>query len=136
MDVAKSLLVSASGMQAQGTRLRVIAENLANADSMATTPGGQPYGRKYVTFKNVLDRKLDVQRVKVDRIGVESANFQRRYDPQHPAADKDGFVLAPNVNAFVEIMDLRQAQRSYEANLSLIEVAKGMIARTIDILRG
>jgi flagellar basal-body rod protein FlgC len=136
MDLAKVMMISASGMSAQTMRLRTIAENLANSDSLGETPGAQPYARKQVTFKNVMDKNLGAQTVKVDKISKDQAPFQKRFDPQHPAADKDGYVLTPNVNGLIELMDMRQAQRSYEANLSVIEVSKTMVARTLDILRG
>jgi flagellar basal-body rod protein FlgC len=136
MDISKVLHISAAGMSAQTMRLRTIAENMANADSLGESPGAAPYARKLVTFKNVLDRKLGASTVKVDKITKDQAEFQKRFDPQHPAADKDGYVLTPNVNSLVELMDMRQAQRSYEANLSVIEVSKSMLARTIDLLRG
>ena len=136
MDLAKVMMISASGMSAQTMRLRTISENLANADSLGETPGAQPYARKMVTFKNVLDKKLEAKVVKIDKITKDPSDFQKRFDPQHPAADKDGYVLTPNVNSLIELMDMRQAQRSYEANLSVIEVSKGMVARTLDILRG
>ena len=136
MDLSKTLQISASGMSAQTMRLRTIAENLANAESLGEAPGAQPYARKLVNFKNVLDRRLGASVVKVDKITKDQAEFQKRFDPQHPAADKDGYVLTPNVNSLIEMMDMRQAQRSYEANLSVIEVSKSMLARTIDLLRG
>lgn len=136
MDLSKTLQISAAGMSAQTMRLRTIAENLANAESLGEAPGAPPYARKLVNFKNVLDRKLGATVVKVDKITKDPAEFQKRFDPQHPAADKDGYVLTPNVNSLIEMMDMRQAQRSYEANLSVIEVSKSMLARTIDLLRG
>lgn len=136
MDIAKVLNISAAGMSAQTMRLRTIAENLANADSLGEAPGASPYARKLVTFKNVLNRSMGASLVKVDKITKDSSEFQKRFDPQHPAADKDGYVLTPNVNSLVELMDMRQAQRSYEANLSVIEVSKSMLARTLDMLRG
>ncbi len=135
MDLYKSMAVSASGMKAQGTRLKVISENLANANSTAETPGDLPYRRKVVTFQNVLDRQMDVDKVKVGKVDVDKKEFQRRYDPGHPSADADGYVLLPNVNSVVEAMDMREAQRSYEANLSAIDTARQMLTRTIDILR-
>jgi flagellar basal-body rod protein FlgC len=135
MDLIKSLLVSASGMKAQGARIKTIAQNLANANSLAKTPGGDPYRRKVITFKNELDRKLGVERVAVQGIGTDRADFQLRYDPGHPAANADGYVKLPNVNTLIEIADMREAQRSYEANLNVIEVAKGMLSRTIELLR-
>jgi flagellar basal-body rod protein FlgC len=136
MDLTKVIQVSASGMTAQTLRLRTIAENIANAESLGETPGAQPYQRKLVTFKNILNRATGFTNVKVDRISKDQSEFQKKFDPQHPAADKDGYVLTPNVNSLVELMDMRQAQRSYEANLSVIEVSKSMLARTLDLLRG
>ena len=136
MDLTKTLKVSAAGMQAQSARMRTIAENLANADSLAESPGADPYRRKMLTFKNALDRATGVQLVRPERVVRDQSEFQKRFDPNHPGADADGYVLAPNVNSLIEVMDMRQAQRSYEANLSVIEVAKTMLLRTIDILRG
>lgn len=135
MDLIKTIRIAAAGMRAQGLRLKVIAENLANADSLATTPGADPYRRKLVTFQNVLDRKLNVHMVKVGPVQYDTSEFKKRYDVGHPAADKDGYVRMPNVNALIEMMDMRQAQRSYEANLSVIDVTKRMLTRTIDLLR-
>lgn len=136
MDIAKVLHISAAGMSAQTLRLRTIAENLANADSLGEAPGAAPYARKLVSFKNVLNRSMGGSLVQVDKITKDQSEFQKRFDPQHPAADKDGYVLTPNVNSLVELMDMRQAQRSYEANLSVIEVSKSMLSRTLDMLRG
>ncbi|KAA0597326.1 flagellar basal-body rod protein FlgC [Azospirillum lipoferum] len=136
MDLYKSMAVSASGMKAQGTRLKVISENLANANTTAETPGDLPYRRKTVIFKNELDRAMDVDKVRVAKVDVDKSDFQRKYDPSHPSADADGYVLLPNVNSVVEAMDMREAQRSYEANLSAIDTARQMLTRTIDILRG
>lgn len=135
MDLYKSMAVSASGLKAQGTRLRVISENLANANTTAETPGDLPYRRKTVIFKNELDRAMDVDKVRVAKVGVDKGDFQRRYDPSHPSADAEGYVLLPNINSVVEAMDMRGAQRSYEANLSAIDTARQMLTRTIDILR-
>jgi flagellar basal-body rod protein FlgC len=136
MDLSKAMKISAAGMQAQSTRLRVISENLANSESMASEPGGEPYRRKTVTFKNALDRALGMQTVRINKIGVDQSELQKKYDPQHPAADPEGYVQLPNVNALLEVLDMRQAQRGYEANLNVIEVARGMLLRTIDVLRG
>lgn len=136
MDLQKSMRVSAAGMAAQSTRMRVIAENIANADSLGETPGADPYRRKTISFRNLLDRELGAQTVRVGRIGTDKTSFTRRYEPSHPAADAEGYVLAPNVNNLIEAMDMRQAQRSYDANIAVIETSKSMISRTIDILRG
>jgi flagellar basal-body rod protein FlgC len=134
-DLFSSLKLSAAGMKAQGTRLRVISENIANADSLPTEPGQNPYRRKHITFKNVMNREIGMPVVKVDKIRADRGEFQRRFDPNHPAADAQGYVLAPNVNSLVEMMDMREASRSYEANLSAIRTARTMMQGTIDILR-
>ena len=115
--------------------MRTIAENLANAESLPQTPGAEPYRRKMLTFKNVLDRTTGANLVRADRLTQDKSEFQKRFDPNHPGADAEGYVMAPNVNSLIEVMDMRQAQRSYEANLSVIEVSKTMILRTIDLLR-
>ena len=130
-----ALAIAASALQAQQARMRVIAENLANADSTARTADGDPYRRRVVSFRNVLDRSLGASVVRVDRVVPDRSEFRQRFDPQHPAANAEGYVQLPNVNPLIEMMDMRQAQRSYEANLSMIEVARGMVQRTIDILR-
>ncbi|HYD30415.1 MAG TPA: flagellar basal body rod protein FlgC [Azospirillaceae bacterium] len=135
MDLNKALHVSSSALKAQGTRLKTIAENLANANSTAQTPGELPYRRKVVTFANEMDRAKGVDVVKIARIDVDKSDFTRKYDPGHPSADADGYVLMPNVSSIIESTDMREAQRSYEANLNVIETARGMIMRTVDILR-
>ncbi|MBT5049241.1 MAG: flagellar basal body rod protein FlgC [Rhodospirillaceae bacterium] len=135
MDLMKSIKIAAAGMRVQGVRLKVISENIANADSMSPVPGGDPYRRKVVTFENVLDRTLGTDLVKVRNIDVDSSDFRKNYNPGHPAADKSGYVSLPNVNALVEMMDMREAQRSYEANLRIIDVSKKLVARTVDLLR-
>ncbi|MFQ5784679.1 MAG: flagellar basal body rod protein FlgC [Alphaproteobacteria bacterium] len=134
MELVKILQISAAGLRAQGTRLRVIAENLANANTTAQVPGGEPYRRKLVSFENVLDRELGVQTVHVAGIRSDRSPFGKRYDPGHPAADADGYVLMPNVNGLIESTDMREALRSYEANLSVIETSRTIIQRTIDLL--
>lgn len=136
MDFTTSLDIAYSGMSAQSARLKVIAENLANADSTGSTPGGAPYRRQVVTFRDTFDRALGVKRVKVAGVIPASGPFGRRYEPGHPAADAQGYVLTPNVSAITELMDMREAQRSYEANLNVIDTVKAMVGRTIDLLRG
>lgn len=136
MDLSSVLKISAAGMDAQGTRMRTIAENLANADATPSKPGEEPYKRKMVAFRSVLDREMGSKVVKADRIVTDKSEARLRYDPTNPAADEKGYVKQPNVNSMIEVMDMRQAQRSYEANLGVIEIAKSMISRTIDILRG
>ena len=122
-------------MRAQATRLRVIAENIANASSTAESPGGEPYRRRLVGFSNVLDRVLGVEKVEVKSIFSDKIEFGRRFDPGHPAADEDGYVLTPNVNTVMEMSDMREAQRSYEANLKALEAARSMLRETLQILR-
>ncbi|MCH7487087.1 MAG: flagellar basal body rod protein FlgC [Proteobacteria bacterium] len=134
-DLLKTLRISSAAMKAQGTRLRVISENIANADSLAQEPGRSPYRRKIVTFKNELDRSIGIRTVSIDKIKTDKSDFEKRFDPNHPAADADGYVLIPNVNTLIEMMDMREAQRSYEANLSVIKSSKAMLQGTIDILR-
>jgi len=134
-DLISSLKISAAGMKVQGTRLRVISENLANADSLPTGPGKSPYRRKNIQFQNVLNRELGLNLVKVKKIGVDKSEFNRRFDPGHPAADEKGYVQTPNVKTLIEVMDMREAQRSYDANLTAIRTARSMMRRTIDLLR-
>ncbi len=135
MELENSLTVAASGMRVQASRLRVVAENLANAQATASTPGGDPYRRKIVSFTSELDRATGAELVTIRRYDVDRSDFTLRYLPQHPAADERGYVKFPNVNPLVELMDMREAQRSYEANLSVLSSARNMLQRTIDLLR-
>lgn len=135
MDLFKALKVSAAGMDAQAMRLRVVAENLANRDTTASTPGGDPYRRKTITFESRLDRSLGLETVRVKQVGRDQSAFGTRFDPGHPAADERGYVKLPNVNSFIEVMDMREAQRSYSANLAVLEVTRGMLTRAIELLR-
>jgi flagellar basal-body rod protein FlgC len=135
MDINKAIAISAAGMDAQTERLRVIAENLANQDSTGSTPGADPYRRKTVTFEDRLDEQLGVDTVRVRSVGTDRSDFQLRYDPSHPAADANGYVKMPNVNPFVEIMDMREAERGYSANLNVMEVTRTMLTRTIELLK-
>ncbi|MBO9623721.1 MAG: flagellar basal body rod protein FlgC [Sphingomonas sp.] len=135
MDLKTSLNVSASGLRAQSLRMRVIAENLANQDSVATTPGGNPYRRRVASFSAEVDRATGATGVKINNIQTDRSDFTRVYQPGHPAADAEGYVLKPNVNSLVETADMKAAQRSYEANLNAIEAAKSLTMRTIDLLK-
>ena len=134
-DFHKSIRIAAGGMRAQAGRMRVSAENIANANSTAATPGGDPYRRKIPTFRTTFDRELQATTVQLGPVRQDQSEFRTRYDPNHPAADPRGYVKVPNVNSLVERMDLREAQRSYEANLNVISSTRRMIQRTIDILR-
>tara|TARA_E500000331_G_scaffold158782_1_gene153954 strand:- start:230 stop:643 length:414 start_codon:yes stop_codon:yes gene_type:complete len=134
-DLESALSIAASGMRAQGFRLKVVAQNIANASSTTDRTGGEPYRRQIVTFANVLDRELDAKLVEIKNVKEDSSQFKLLYDPNHPAANDKGFVKMPNVNALVEMMDMREAQRSYEANLNMIESSKQLMSRTIGLLR-
>ncbi|NKB43992.1 MAG: flagellar basal body rod protein FlgC [Alphaproteobacteria bacterium] len=134
-NLSASSKIAAHGMKAQATRLRVISENLANVNSTSEVPGGEPYRRKLLTFRNALDRQLEANTVKVKRIYDDKSELGVRYDPAHPAADANGYVLTPNVNPLIEMMDMREAQRSYEANMNVISTSRQMLAKTLELLR-
>ena len=128
--------ISASGMRAQSTRIKVISENLANSETAAPTPNEKPYTRQRIMFKNVLDKELDGQKVKVDRIDQDTKKpYPLKYMPDHPGADENGYVKMPNIDPLIETMDMREAHRSYEANLGMIDQSRNMYLQTIDILR-
>lgn len=131
-----AMTTSAWGMRAQGERLRVISENMANASTAPKTPEEDPYARKIITFKNEMDRQHGINLVKVDQIASDpNADFNLKYMPDHPGADEKGYVKMPNVNVLVEMSDMREAQRSYEASLGMLENSRNMMNRTIDLLR-
>lgn len=127
--------IAVSGMKVQAERLRVISENLANADSLPRAPDQQPYRRKILTFRNVLDKSIGADTVRVDKIDVDRSPFNKVYQPNHPAADAAGYVLTPNVNSLVELMDMREAERSYEANMDVVSASRTMLANTINLLK-
>lgn len=135
MILSDTLFIAASGLQAQGQRLQTVAENIANSDSTGRAPDELPYRRKTISFKNVLDEQLGVEKVTVGRRGTDKSEFPMKYMPGHPAANADGYVKMPNVNTIVEMMDMREARRGYEANLSVVESTRAMLQRTLDILR-
>lgn len=134
-DLKVSSEVAAKGMKAQATRLRVISENLANADSTAETPGGDPYRRKLITFRNQLDKTMGADIVRVKKIFDDPSKLPSKYDPSHPGANAQGYVLTPNVNPLIEMMDMREAQRSYEANMNVISTSRSMVAKTLELLK-
>jgi flagellar basal-body rod protein FlgC len=135
MDFIKSIAIAASGMRAQSGRMRVISENIANADSTATAPGGDPYRRRIVTFHAELDRELGANVVELGRVATDGGDFRVRHEPDNPMANANGDVKYPNVNPLIEMTDLRDAQRSYEANLNVITATRRMLQRTLDILK-
>jgi flagellar basal-body rod protein FlgC len=136
MDFLKTLMVSASGLKAQNGRMRVIAENMANADSVASTPGGDPYRRKIPTVQSKFDKELDAAVVKLGNVELDKSDFETRYEPGSPAADANGMVKYPNVQPLTEMVDMQSAQRTYEANLNVVTTTRSMMQKTVDILRG
>jgi flagellar basal-body rod protein FlgC len=134
-DFARSMGIATSGLRAQAGRMRVISENIANADSTAQSSGGDPYRRKVPTFSSTLDRTLDAKVVALGKVRPDQSAFRVKYEPGNPAADASGNVKYPNVNPMVEMTDMRDAQRSYEANLNIISATRRMIQRTLDILK-
>ena len=131
----KTIDIAATGMIAQSERLKIIAQNIANSDTTATTPGGAPYARKTISFKTVLDKEIGAETVSVNKIGIDRSPFTKKYDPTHPAADEQGYILLPNVNTIVEMTDMREAKNAYQANLGIIEITKTMVSRTLELLR-
>ncbi|HTZ71579.1 MAG TPA: flagellar basal body rod protein FlgC [Acetobacteraceae bacterium] len=135
MDLTQALNISSAGMDAQTQRLRVIAENLANQDSTGSTPGATPYRRREVVFQNMMDRTLGAPTVRVKAVVPDNSAFPQKYDPSNPAADTKGYVSMPNVNSFTEMMDMREAERSYSANLNVMQASRSMLTRVIDLLK-
>jgi flagellar basal-body rod protein FlgC len=136
MDFDNSLKIAAAGLKVQSGRMRIIAENLANADSAARAPGADPYRRKIPTVTNSFDRELGAELVKLGRVAPDKSDFNIRYEPGHPAADDNGYVKYPNVSTLIEAVDMHQAQRTYEANLNVVSSTRQMMQRTVDILKG
>jgi flagellar basal-body rod protein FlgC len=135
MDLIKALSVSAAGMVVQGIRLRVVAENLANQDSTGSSPGAEPYRRKVISFRSRVDASVGAAMPEVRAIAPDQGQLPLRYDPSHPGANAEGYVKLPNVNSFVEMMDMREAQRNYDANLNVLQATRGMLMRTIEMLK-
>ena len=130
-----SLRVVGSGLAAQSARLRVISENLANAQSTGATPGADPYRRKTITFESELDKASGMNVVQVKDIGTDPTDFQTEQDPGNPAADSNGVVKLPNVNIITEMADMREANRSYEADLQVFKQSRDLVSMTIDLLK-
>ena len=134
MDFLKTIAIAASGLRAQAGRMRILSENIANADSTAQQPGTDPYRRKIPTFRSEMDRVLEARVVALGRVRTDPSDFRLKYEPGHPSADASGNVKYPNVNSLIEMTDMREAQRSYEANLNVIGATRRMIQRTLSIL--
>jgi flagellar basal-body rod protein FlgC len=135
MDLATSMAVAASGMQAQSDRMKTIAENIANANSTSPVVGADPYRRKIATQRSEFDQQLNATVVDAGQPITDNSAFRLQYDPGNPSADKQGYVKLPNVNSLVEVMDMREAQRSYEADLTVMDSTKQMLSRTVDLLK-
>jgi flagellar basal-body rod protein FlgC len=135
MDFLKSIAVAAAGLRAQSGRMRIIAENIANAASMPSRAGEEPYRRKIPTFRQAFDQALGAETVSLGAIRRDQAPFKTEYAPGNPLADAKGYIQKPNVDSLIETLDMREAQRSYEANLNVIGTSRRMLARTLEILR-
>ena len=135
MDFLKTMSIAASGLRAQAGRMRIISENIANADSTPALPTTDPYRRKVPTFNSELDRTLQAKVVSMGKVGTDKSDFRLKYEPGHPSADANGNVKYPKVNSLVEMTDMREAQRSYEANINVISATRRMLQRTLDILK-
>ena len=135
MDFSTSMSVAASGLQAQSDRMKVIAENIANANSTSQVPGGDPYRRKIATQTSAFDREVGANLVKAGKELKDQSDFRTQYDPGNPNADKAGYIKLPNVDPLIEIMDMKEAQRSYEADLTVMDATKQMLSRTVDLLK-
>lgn len=134
-DFDASMKIAASGLKAQQGRMRIIAENVANADSTARSANEDPYRRRIPTFKSTFDKDIGAAIVKQGRTEVDQSDFRTQYEPGHPAADASGYVKYPNVESLVETMDLKEAQRSYEANMNIVTGTRSMVLKTLDILK-
>jgi flagellar basal-body rod protein FlgC len=135
MDFIRTMMIAASGLRAQSDRMRIISENIANADSTAANAQSDPYRRRIPTFRSAFDKELQANVVQLGKIQTDRSDFTVKNEPGNPAADAAGNVKYPNVNMLVEMTDMREAQRSYEANVNVIGAARRMIQRTIDILK-
>ncbi len=134
-NLSVSADIAVSGMKAQAERLRVISENMANADSVGVRPGEDPYRRQVVTFKDYIDKETGARMVKVDKVVKDESEFPLKYEPNNPLANAQGYVAQPNVNPLIEMMDMKEAQRSYDANLNMMQTARDMNSKVLDLLK-
>lgn len=135
MDLVDSVHISAAGLSAQSARLKLVAQNIANAESVGTRDGKEPYRRQMISFKDEYDKAAGIHKVKVSKISKDQGDFIKRYEPTNPNADQDGFVLYPNINSALEMVDMREARRGYEANLNMIEASKAMFSDTLNVIK-
>lgn len=135
MDLIDTVHISAAGLGAQAARLKIVSQNIANAESVGTRDGTLPYRRQTISFKNALDKETGVNLVQTDKVRPDTSDFIKRFEPQNPNADAQGYVMYPNVNSMMEMVDMREARRGYEANLNVIEASKSMFADTINVIK-
>lgn len=135
MDIVDSVHISAAGLGAQSARLKVVAQNIANAESVGTRAGAQPYRRQTISFKETLDKETGLKTVQPGKVSKDQSDFVKRYEPTNPEADEQGYVMYPNVNSVVEMVDMREARRGYEANLNVIEASKSMFSDTLNLIK-
>lgn len=135
-NLVSSIRASGSGLATQSARIRVVSENIANANSTSRTAGGDPYQRKTISFMEALEKETGANIVIVNDISRDKTDYPIEFDPANPAADENGNVKLPNVNAIIEMADMREANRSYEANIQVIKQARDLISMTIDLMRG
>lgn len=134
-SLQKSIAVAASGNEIQSERIKIAAENLSNEFTTGDKPGGDPYRRKILFVENKYDKKKRTNLVKVKKYDEDKSDFEMKYDPNHPAADENGYVKLPNVRKVIEISDANEAKRAHEANLGVIEISKSLIQKSIDVIR-
>jgi flagellar basal-body rod protein FlgC len=125
--------IAASALRAQQARMRIIAENLANSNSTSRTPGGDPYRRQVPVFQPT--QVAGAMGVHMSKVAPDPTEFKTTYEPGNPGADAKGYVKEPNVDPLIEALDMKEAQRAYEANLNVIETARSMDSRTLDLLK-
>ena len=134
-NLSVSADIAVSGMRAQAERLKVIAQNMANAESVSAEKGGEPYRRQVVSFQNYVDNETGAEMVRVDKVVKDQSEFEKKYAPNNPGADEQGYISLPNVNPLVEMMDMKEAQRAYEANMNMMKTARDMNSSVLDILK-
>jgi flagellar basal-body rod protein FlgC len=127
--------VSAAALRAHSERLKIISQNIANEESTGSKPGEKPYQRKIITFKRKKQPGTGIEYITKTKVSEDKSDFKKKYDPSHPASDKEGYVLYPNVDKTIEFIDAKEAQRSYDANLSAIDISKSMMNKTLEILK-
>lgn len=134
-NLQKAVEIAIHGGNFQAERLKIATENMANEHSTSFQPGGDPYRRKVVFARNDYNKRLKTNVLRVRKFDTDKSPFIMKYDPNHPAADLNGYVKLPNIHKEIERADASEAQRSYEANLSIIEMSKAMMQKTIEVIK-